>query len=79
MADILLDIAISDQMINSHLPTERDSVRIVIRENLLKVHNLGHQELDTNLYIYMSDYDAFDEVLDIMIAKNDSLAAYFSK
>ena len=75
MAEVLLDIAISDQIINVHSPDERDSMRVILKESLLKVHNLSDTELESNLYLYMSDFDAFDEVLDLMITKNDTLTA----
>lgn len=73
MASIMTDVALSDQIINSYPAHQKDSMRIVLRESLLKIHNISRTELDTNLYFYMSDFAEFEKVLNLMVAKNASM------
>lgn len=73
VANVLVDLTISDQVISLHHVHERDSIREVLMESLLKIHDLDRAELDSNLYIYMSDFERFAKVNEVMQAKIDSL------
>lgn len=73
MANVLLDLTISDQVITLHQPHERDSIREALMNNLLKIHNLERNELDSNLVTYMSDFERYGHVNDIVKGKLDSL------
>ena len=78
LSEIMVDVALADQIINLHNVSERDSIRKILRESLLKVHNVTQSELDTNLYLYMSDLEEFEEIIDLMITRNDSIARKYA-
>ncbi len=73
VANVLVDLTISDQVITLHHVHERDSIRELLMESLLKIHDLDRAELDSNLYIYMSDFERFAKVNEVIQAKIDSL------
>ena len=70
---IFSDIALADQVINLHDPLDRDSIREVLIESLLKIHDISRSELDTNLYLYMSDLNEFGPLSDRMVKRFESL------
>lgn len=74
-AQIFADITFADQIINLHGPEDRDSIRELLTQSLLKIHDLTPEELDTNLYLYMSDFDRFSDLTNLMIAKYDSITS----
>ncbi len=69
--NVMTDLAYSEVIINLYKPQERDSIRKLITESLLKIHDLERSELDTNLYIYMSDFEKMDQVTQTMIERYD--------
>ncbi len=73
ISDVLVDLTVSDQVINLHQPHERDSIREVLMQSLLKIHDLERSELDTNLYIYMSDFERFSRINKNVMSRIDSL------
>jgi len=75
----MVDISLADQIINLHSPEDRDSVRIVLTESLLKIHDTTREELDTNLYIYMSDFQEFNKLTDGMRDRYDALKKQYSE
>lgn len=70
----MADLTFADQVLNIYEPEERDSIRSVLTESLLKIHNISKSDLDTNLYLYMSDFEKFGPLTDLMLQKYDSLA-----
>ena len=76
---IFTDISLADQVVNLYPPDQRDSIRIILTESLLKIHNVTQSELDTNLYLYMSDFERFGPLTDLMIERFDSLSNKFNK
>ena len=73
VANILLDLTISDQVISLHQPHERDSIREELMSSLLKIYDVERSELDSTLNIYMSDFERFERVSAIVKTKMDSL------
>ena len=73
ITNVLVDLTLSDQVIALYQPHERDSIREKLMTSLLKIHNLKKEELDSNLYIYMSDFDRFENINEKMKTKLDSL------
>ena len=73
VANILLDLTISDQVISLHQPHERDSIREELMSSLLKIYDVERSELDSTLNIYMSDFERFERVNAIVKTKMDSL------
>ncbi len=74
MTDVMVDISIANQVVNMYNPEDRDSIRILLTQSILKVHNLTQTELDTNIYLYMSDFEKFRPLSEEMIQKFDSLS-----
>lgn len=74
MADIMTDITLADKIVNYHMPDERDSIKEILRKSLLKVHNVSQTELDTNLYLYMTNIERMESLLEVMKLKSDSLS-----
>jgi len=73
MSDLLLDITVADQILLQYPASERDSIREIITQSLLKIHDLDRSELDTNLYLYMSDFEVFGETIKLMADKTKTL------
>ncbi len=73
MAAIMLDLTVSDQVITLHQPHERDSIREVLINNVLEIHDLERSELDSNLVLYMSNFELYGDVAEIVKSKLDSL------
>lgn len=69
-AVLFLDVGLADQIVGLHPPEERDSVKAVLVESLLKIHKLSQEELEANFYLYMSDFEAFDELTKEMLDKH---------
>lgn len=73
MSDLLLDMMLADEVVRLHPPQERDSVRNVLTQSLLKIHDLDRSELDSNLYLYMSDFQSFGRAIELTTTKTQSL------
>ena len=48
-------------------------MRTVLTESLLKIHNLDRSELDTNLYLYTSDFGLWGKSIDRVTEKTNVL------
>ena len=59
MLDIMSDLMIVEQVVRNYDVRSQDSIRDVLKESLLKVHNVTEQQLDTNLYLYQYDTESF--------------------
>lgn len=55
MIDIFVDLYIADEVILNYNIRERDTIRNLLTQTLLKIHNISQQELDTNIYLYQLD------------------------
>jgi hypothetical protein len=62
MVDIMMDMHVGDQILRKYDPVLRDSIREEIMRNLLKLHNVTYEQLDTNLYIYQLDINGFKDL-----------------
>ncbi len=65
MSQVVLDITAADEIMRLHPPDQRDSVRELLIQSLLKIHNLDRAALDTNLYLYTSDFERFARTIDL--------------
>jgi len=79
MGGIFLDLSLADQILQRYPPAERDSIKVVLTESLLKIHDLERPELDTLLYFYMTDFERFEKSLKSMEAKNKELLSNIEK
>ena len=59
MLDIVSDLMILEHVVRNYDMKRQDSIRILMKENLLKVHDITEHQLDTNLYLYQFDSDAY--------------------
>ena len=59
MLDIMSDLMIVEQVVRNYDVRSQDSIRDVLKESLLKVHNVTEQQLDTNLYLYQFNTESF--------------------
>ena len=73
MSQILMDITIADEVLKLYPPAQRDSMRTVLTESLLKIHKLDRSELDTNLYLYTSDFGLWGKSIDRVTEKTNVL------
>lgn len=77
MVDVIADLNLSDQIIRKYPAVYRDSIRELLTQSLLKIHNLTQEQLDTNLYLYQLDLERYrrvsENVLRKLEAKQDSL------
>ena len=74
MVDIFVDIGVAEQVMLLHLPDKRDSVRAVLKESILKVHDISEDEIEVNLELYTTDLERFDELLKRVEKKTESLS-----
>lgn len=77
MADIFVDIGLADQVVLLHLPDKRDSVRAILKNGIIRIHDLPEEEIDANLNYYMTDLDKFKELLILVESKTDSLTSKY--
>lgn len=73
MVDILVDLQVADQLIRKYDPLIQDSIRQLLKENLLKVHTVTQAQLDTNIYIYQYDTEAYKEIATEVVKKLEYL------
>lgn len=73
MVHIMADLNLSDQIIRRYPALYRDSVRIILTESLLKIHNVSQEQLDTNLYLYQFDLDRYKSVSDKVLKRLESM------
>ena len=73
MIQIMADLNLSDQIIKMYPAIYRDSIRNVLTQRLLKVHNISQVKLDTNLYLYQSDLDRYKIVSEKVVKYLESL------
>jgi len=66
MAIIMADLHLTDKMVREFPHVERDSIRELLEKSLLKVHSVTQDELDFNLYLYQSDYETYEKLLNQM-------------
>ena len=79
MVDVLADVTFADQVVNLYQPEDRDSIRKILTESLLKIHDITKVELDTNLYLYMSDFEKFGPLTERVLQKYDTLSNRYTK
>ena len=73
MVDILIDMHVADQILRKYDPVYRDSIREEIMKNLLKLHNVTREQLDTNLYIYQLDINGSKETTEKVVEKMQAI------
>jgi len=66
MSELMLDIAIADEIIRLYPPNDRDSMRNVLTQSLLKIHKLDRSDLDTNLYLYTRDFERLGSTIKLI-------------
>lgn len=71
MVDIMTDLMYAEDIINLYGPAARDSIRILVTQSLLKIHDLDRSELDTNLYLYQTDFKKMEGITKAMLDKYD--------
>jgi len=72
-AQIFMDIGLADHIVNLHMPSQRDSVRDELTQGLLKIHGLSQEEMEANIYLYMSDFERFDELTHEILSKYEGM------
>lgn len=65
----MADLGISDYMLAKFPPEEQDSVKEMMMFSLLKIHEISRMELDTNLYLYQINTEAYQEILNLMVPR----------
>ena len=83
MLEIVSDLMILEQVVRNYDVKKQDSVRVLLKENLLKVHNVSEHQLDTNLYIYQFDSDSYrvftKDLVEILTEKREMVNKAESK
>jgi hypothetical protein len=72
MAIIVADIDLAEKMVREFPMAQRDSMRQLLEKSLLKVHSVSQEELDINLYLYQSDYEIYEKLLNKMSENYDA-------
>ena len=77
MLDIVSDLMIIEHVVRNYDIKRQDSIRVLMKENLLKVHNISEHQLDTNLYLYQFDSESYreftKELVEVLTAKREAL------
>jgi len=77
MLEIVSDLMIVEHLVRNYDIKRQDSIRILMKENLLKVHNISEHQLDTNLYLYQFDSDSYREftkdLVEVLTEKREAL------
>ncbi len=73
MVAILADLNISDQIIRRYPAIYRDSIREVLTQSLLKIHDITQDQLDTNLYLYQIDLERYKDVSEKVVRHLESM------
>jgi len=74
MVNIVVDLYVAEEISRDFPIAFRDSINIVLIESLHKVHNTTQAELDSNLYLYETDYEVYQELLKEVKERLDSLS-----
>ena len=74
MEVLMADLILADYTIRQFPVRIRDSVRDELMKTLLEIHNLTQTELDTNVYIYATDYSKQEHIIKRLDARYDSLS-----
>ena len=62
MVNIIADLHMADNVARQYSMSERDSIQNLLRQSLLKLHNVTESQLDTNLYLYQTDLENYRRV-----------------
>lgn len=77
MLEIVSDLMILEHVVRNYDMKRQDSIRTLMKENLLKVHNITEHQLDTNLYLYQFESDSYrqftSDLVEILTEKRESL------
>ncbi len=77
MLEIVSDLMILEHVVRNYDLKRQDSIRTLMKENLLKVHNITEQQLDTNLYLYQFDSDSYrqftKDLVEVLAEKREAL------
>lgn len=73
MSQVMMDVILADEVLRLYPPEARDSIREVLTESLLKIHNIDRSDLDTNLYLYTNDFENFDMTIKNITEKTTAL------
>lgn len=77
MLSIVSDLIVLEHVVRNYDLNRQDSIRTVMKENLLKVHNITEHQLDTNLYLYQFESDSYrqftSDLLEKLTRKRESL------
>lgn len=77
MLDIVSDLMVLEHVVRNYDIKRQDSIRTLMKENLLKVHNITEHQLDTNLYLYQFDSESYrqftKDLVEVLTEKRESL------
>lgn len=73
MVRILADLNISDQIIRKYPAVYRDSIREVLTQSLLEIHNISQGKLDTNLYLYQTDLEKYKAISEQVLMRLEAM------
>ena len=62
MVNIIADLTIAENALRQYSAQSKDSIQVLLKETLLKVHNIDTNQLDTNLYLYQIDVVNYAEI-----------------
>ena len=75
MVELRADLFIAEEIVREYPVALKDSMNIVLTESLLKVYNLTQTELDSNIYLYETDYETYQKLLKDVKVRLDTISA----
>ena len=73
MVEVLVDLSLKDQIVRRHPVFNRDSISNLLTQQLLIIHNISQEQLDTNLYLYQFDLVKHARISEKVIKKLEDL------
>ncbi len=64
MVRIFADLTLADDIVREYTVDERDSLSKVLLESILKIHKISQSQLDSNLYLYQTNFEKYEKVLE---------------
>lgn len=73
MTALLVDMNVADLIVRKYPLPYRDSVRDLLTQSLLKIHDVSRDELDTNLYLYQLYPEKYKRVTQLTLDQLEDL------